>query len=160
MDYFARAADLKNGSKSGQFLPLPFHTFCLPQAAFYLNCDLLYRCMLIDDVATLFKILNLHKALSDYMQRINGANNRYIRTLGGHHSACLALPFTHLQVWKNFCLQNKAYHYPHKTLSSKVVNACPPSGDWEWGWYNPVIANLDPACEWPNSGLKGPDVHI
>jgi hypothetical protein len=118
--------------------------FASPQAAFHLNCDLLYKCMLIDDVATLFKILNLREALSDYMQRINGANVRYIRTLGGRCSACLALPFTHLQVWKNFCLQNKAYYYPHEILPSKVVNACPPSGDWEWGWYDPVIANLDP----------------
>jgi hypothetical protein len=160
VDYFARAADLKDGSKSGGFLPLPFRTFCSPQAAFHLNHDPLYKHMLIDNVATLFKILNLCKALSDYMQCIDGANDRYIRTLGGHCSACLALPFTHLQVWKNFCLQNKAYHYPHETFPSKVVNACPPSGDWEWGRYDPVTANLDPACKWPNSGLKGPDVHI
>jgi hypothetical protein len=116
--------------------------------------------MLLDDVATLFKILDLHEALSDYMQCIDGANDRYIKTLGGRCSACLALPFTHLQVWKNFCLQNKVYHYPHETLPSKVVNACPPSGDWECRWYDSVIAKLDPACKWPNSSLKGPDVHI
>jgi hypothetical protein len=160
VDYFVQAANLKNGSKSGQFLPLPFCTFFSPLAAFHLNCNPVYKCMLIDNVATLFKILDLHEALSDYMQHIDGANDRYIRTLGGCHSACLALLFTHLQVWKNFHLQNKAYHYPHETLPSKVVNACPSSGDWEWGQYNPVIANLDPACEWPNSSLKGLDVHI
>jgi hypothetical protein len=55
-------------------------------------------------------------------------------------------------------LQNKAYHYPHETLPPKTVNACPPSGEWELGRYDPVIVNLDPDCEWPHSGLEGMDI--
>jgi hypothetical protein len=76
VDYFARAADLKDGSKFGQLPPLPFCIFCSPQAAFHLNCNPLYKHMLIDDVAILFKILDLCEALSDYMQHIDGANDR------------------------------------------------------------------------------------
>ncbi|KAF8808233.1 hypothetical protein BYT27DRAFT_7222975 [Phlegmacium glaucopus] len=156
-DYFAQAANLGNGPPS-QVLPMPARTFCSSQAAFHLNRDPSYKCMLIDDVATLFNIPDLREALSDYMQRII-TDGGYIRALGGRRSASRGpLPFTNLQIWKKFCLQNKAYHYPHETLPSEAVNACPPSGEWELGRHDPVIANLDPACEWPHSGLKGHQV--
>ncbi|KAF8817000.1 hypothetical protein BYT27DRAFT_7325734 [Phlegmacium glaucopus] len=159
-DYFAQAANLGNGPPS-QVLPTPARTFCSSQAAFHLNRDPSYKCMLIDDVATLFNIPDLCEALSNYMQCII-TDDGYIRALGGRRSASQGpLPFTHLQIWKKFCLQNKAYHYPHETLRSEAVNACPPSGKWELGRHDPVIANLDPACEWPHSGLKGLDtVHL
>jgi hypothetical protein len=115
--------------------------------------------MPINEIATLFSIPDLHEALSDYIQRITNANDEYIRVLGGRRSASRGsqLPFTHLQVWKKLCLQNKAYHYPHETLPSKTINACPPSGEWELGRYDPVIVNLDPDREWPHSGLEGLD---
>ncbi|KAF8808091.1 hypothetical protein BYT27DRAFT_7097852, partial [Phlegmacium glaucopus] len=103
---------------------------------------------------------DLHEALSDYIQCIANANDGYIRVLGGCRSASQGsqLPFTHLQVWKKLRLQNKAYHFPHETLLSKTVNACPPSGEWELGRYDPVIVNLDPDFEWPHSRLEGHQV--
>ena len=114
--------------------------------------------MPINDLATLFNISDLHEALSDYMQCISNSNDRFIRVLGGRHSARGSqLPFTHLQVWKKVRLQNKAYHYPHETLPFKTVNACPPSGEWKLGHYDSVIVILDPDCEWPHSGLEGLD---
>ena len=55
-------------------------------------------------------------------------------------------------------MQNKAYHYPHETLPPKTINACPPSGEWELGHYDPVIIKLDPDVKWLHSGLKGMDI--
>ena len=155
VDYFAKAADLKKIPPSGRVPQAP-HTFSSPQAAFHLNRDPSFN-MPIDEIATLFNIPDLHEALSDYIQRISNVNDGYIRALGGRRSASrgVQLPFTHLQVWKKFRLQNKAYHYPHETLPPKTVNACPPSGEWKLGRYDPVIVNLDPDCEWPRSGLEG-----
>jgi Plavaka transposase len=155
VDYFAKAADLEKAPPSGQVPQAQPHTFSSPQAAFHLNRDPSFN-MPINDIATLFNIPDLHDALSDYMQRISKADDGYIRVLGGRRSARGSqLPFTHLRVWKKFRLQNKAYHYPHETLPSKTVNACPPSSEWEFGRYDPVIVNLDPNCEWPLSGLEG-----
>jgi hypothetical protein len=157
VDYFAKAADLKKVPPSGQVPHAQLHTFSSPQAALHLNRDPSFN-MPINDIATLFNIPDLHEALSDYMQRISNANDGYIRVLGGRRSARGSqLPFTHLQVWKKLRLQNKAYHYPHETLPSKTINACPPFGEWELGRYDPVIVNLDPDCEWPHSGLEGLD---
>ena len=155
IDYFAKAANLKKTPPSSQ---VPLHTFSSPQAAFHLNRDPSFN-MPINDAATLFNIPDLHEALSDYIQRITNAESGYIRVIGGRRSTSQGsqLPFTHLQVWKKLRLQNKAYHYPHEILPPKTVNACPPSGEWELGRYDPVIINLDPDCEWPRSGLEGPD---
>ena len=158
VDYFAKAGDLKKAPPSGQVPQAQPHTFSSPQAAFHLNRDPSFN-MPINDIATWFNIPDLHDALLDYMQRISNANDGYIRVLGGRRSARGSqLPFTHLRGWKKFRLQNKAYHYPHETLPSKTVNACPPSGEWELGRYDPVIVNLDPDCEWPLSGIEGMDI--
>lgn len=159
VDYFAKAADLKTMPQSGQVSQARLHTFSSPQAAFHLNRDPSFN-MPINDIATLFNIPDLHEALSDYIQRISNVKDGYIRVLGGRRSASRGsqLPFTHLQVWKKFRLQNKAYHYPHETLPPNTVNVCPPSGEWNLGRYDPVIVNLDPDCEWPHSGLEG--IHI
>ena len=134
------------------------HTFSSPQAAFHLNRDPSFN-LPINDIATLFNIPDLHEALSDYIRRIANTKDGYITVIGGRRSASQGsqLPFTHLQVWKKLRLQNKAYHYPHETLPSKTVNACPPSGEWNLGRYDPVIVNLNPDCEWPHSGLEGLD---
>ena len=157
VDYFSKAADLKKTPPSGQVPQARPHMFSSPQAAFHLNRDPSFN-MPINDVATLFNIPDLHAALLDYIQRTSN-NDGYIRVIGGRRSTSRGsqLPFTHLQVWKKFHLQNKAYHYPHETLPSKTVNACPPSGEWELGRYDPVIVNLNPDYEWPHSGLEGMD---
>ena len=158
IDYFAKAADLEKAPPSSQVPQAQRHTFCSPQAAFHLNRDPSYN-MPIDDIATLFNIPDLHEALADYMQRISNVNDGYIRVLGGRRSARGSqLPFTHLRVWKKLRLQNKAYHYPHETLPSKTINACPPSDEWGLGRYDPVIVNLDPDYTWPHSGLEGLDI--
>ncbi|KAF8800624.1 hypothetical protein BYT27DRAFT_7262783 [Phlegmacium glaucopus] len=130
VDYFAKAADLKKNPPSGRVPQAQPHTFSSPQAAFHLNRNPSFN-KPINDIATLFNTPDLHEALSNYIQCITNANNGYIRVLGGRHSASQGsqLPFTHLQVWKKLCLQNKAYHFPHETLPSKTVNACPPSGE-------------------------------
>ena len=161
-DYFTQASDLKNGPPSGRISPTPFRTFCSPEAAFHLNRDPSYKAMSVDDVAVLFDIPDLREALADYIQRIAETNDGYIRTIGGRRSAPQgsALPFTNLKVWKKFRLQNKSYHYPHKTLPSMTINACHPSGEWELGQYDPVIANIDPTFSWPQSGLEGLDILI
>ena len=115
--------------------------------------------MPINDIATLFNIPDLHEALSDYIRHIANTKDGYIRVIGGCCSATQGsqLLFTHLQVWKKLRLQNKVYHYLHETLPSKTVNACPPSGEWNLGRYDPVIVNLNPDCEWPHSSLEGLD---
>ena len=161
-DYFIKAANLKNGQASSRIPPKPFRTFCTPQSAFHLNRDPSYKQMSVDDVANLFDIPDLREALADYIQRISGANDGYIRTLGGRRSAPQgsALPFTNLKVWKKFRLQNKSYHYPHETLPSTAINACHPCGEWKLGQYDPVIANMDPTFNWPQSGLKGMDISV
>ena len=159
VDYFAKAAGLKKMPPSGQVPQVQPHTFSLPQVAFHLNCDPSFN-MPINDIATLFNIPDLHEALFDYIQCISNAVDGYIRVLGGHCSTSQGsqLPFTHLQVWKKLRLQNKAYHYPHEALPLQTINACPPSGEWGLGCYDPVIINLDPDCKWPHSGLEGMNI--
>jgi hypothetical protein len=149
VNYF-KTTSVKNTSS-------PSRTFSTPEAAFHLNRDPSYKQMPIDEVATLFDIPDLREALSDYIQRVNRSGDGYIRALGGRRSAVKGcqLPFTHLQVWKKFRLQNKSYEYPHNPLPSKTVNASPPSNEWILGRYDPVIANLDPDFKWPHSGLEG-----
>jgi hypothetical protein len=165
INYFAKATNLRNSlvsSEQAAPAPIPFRTFSMPNAAFHLNRDPSFKRMLIDEVAALFDILDLREALSDYIQRINRVNDGYIRTLGGRRSALRGceLPFTQLEVWKKFRLQNTAYHFPHDPLPSKTVNASPPSKEWTLGRYDPVIANLDPDFNWPHSGLKGTNLII
>ena len=163
INYFAKATNLRNGLvSSGRVVSIPFRTFSMPDAAFHLNRDPSFKRMLIDEVAALFDIPDLREALSDYIQRINKVDDGYIRTLGGRRSALRGceLPFTHLEVWKKFHLQNKAYHFPHNPLPSKTINASPPSKEWTLGRYDPVIANLDPDFNWPQSGLKGMNLII
>lgn len=166
-DYFARASILSTSNASGGDVPgkhlCPLRTFCPSQStvAFHLNRDPPFKQMTIDETAVLFGIPDLHQALADYLQRLSRVNDGHIRVFGGRRSCTSKdthLPFTHLQVWKKFRLQNKAYHSPHQPLPSCTVNACPPSGEWSLGHYDPVVVNLDPANKWPHSGLKG--VHI
>ena len=113
--------------------------------------------MLVDEIAALFSIPDLCEALLDYIQHVNGADNGYIRMLGGCHYAIRGcqLPFTHLQVWNKFHLKDTAYHFPHNSLPSKTVNASPPFNEWILGQCDPVITNLDLNFKWLYSELRG-----
>ena len=64
VDYFSKAADLKKMPPSGQERTQMFPS---AQTAYHLNRDPSFK-MSINDVATLFNILDLHEALSDYIQ--------------------------------------------------------------------------------------------
>jgi hypothetical protein len=142
--------------------PSPSRTFSISQTAFHLNRDPFMTRTPINEVAERFHLPDLRAALGDFILRTRNANSSHITNIGGHRisSNVCPLSFTHLEVWMNFHLQTKGYHYPHPTLPPKAVNAAPPSREWPVGRYDAVMLNSDPLQEWPHSGLKGKELNF
>ena len=84
-------------------------------------------------------------------------NSGHVSSIGGRRFATKdsQLPFTHIEIWTRLQIQSKAYHHPHNVLPPQTINATPPSPTWPIGQYDTVIANTDPAKEWPFSGMTG-----
>lgn len=137
--------------------PIPHRTFSNGQMAIHLNRDPSMTHTLIDEVARQFRLPDLRAALGDFILRTQNANSSRIANIGSRRTSSSDCPlsFMHLEVWTNFCLQTKGYHYPHPTLPPKTLNAAPPSPQWPVGRYDAIILNLDPSQKWPHSGLKG-----
>lgn len=160
VNYFAKASRLENSDYIASLLhppPIPLRTFSTSRTAFHLTRDSSFKRMLVDDVASKFEIPDLREALADYIHRTESSNSHLVTSVGGRRSAIKGcwLPFTHLEVWRKVRLQSKPYHFPHNPLPAKTINASPPESEWTFGRHDAVIANLDPSCEWPYSGLQG-----
>lgn len=156
VDYFKIASQLKLGQI--QNAPQPHRTHqSSPNATFHLTRDPSFKRMLVDDVATLFNLPDLRPALGDYVRRSSQTEASSTALIGGRRlsSNTCALPFLYLEVWNQLRIQTKEYHAPHGILVAHTVNAHPPSPEWPLGHYDSVIANVDPAEQWPQSGLKG-----
>lgn len=156
VDYFKIASQLKLGQIPNA--PHPHRTHqSSPNSTFHLTRDPSFKRMLVDDVATLFNLPDLRPALGDYGQRISQTEESSTTIIGGRRLSgdTCALPFLYLEVWNQLRIQTKEYHAPHGILVAHTVNAYPPSPEWPLGHYDSVIANVDPAEKWPQSGLKG-----
>jgi len=64
------------------------------------------------------------------------------------------LPFEHLQVWFKLRLQMRDIH-TNSIMPAQTVLASPPKGNWQYGRYDSVVANIDGTKVWPTSGLQG-----
>jgi len=157
-DFFCHASALKQSLQNHQDIPFPLRTrACTNYVAFHLSRDPSFKRLLVDDVAQMYGITDLRPALSDYLQRIeNHSEGSHMDVRGRRLSQenC-DLPFSHLEVWKKVHLQSKAYYYPHPLLPSQTINALPLSPSSTFGQFDNVIINIDPAKEWPVSGLSG-----
>ena len=158
-DCFYRAAELKRSLRHHQDVPFPLRTHaCTNHIAFHLSRDPAYKRLLVDEVAEMYHIPDLRPALSDYLQRTSNNLDMQSRLdVGGRRlsQAHCDLPFSRLEVWKKVYLQSKTYHYPHTVLPAQAINALPPLNALSLGQYDNVIMNIDPAKEWPSSGLTG-----
>lgn len=156
VDYFKIVSQLKLGQIPNA--PQPHRTHqSSPNSTFHLTHDPSFKHMLVDDVATLFNLLDLRPALGDYGQRISQTEESSTTLIGGRRlsgNTC-ALPFLYLEVWNQLRIQTKEYHAPHGILVAHTVNVYLPSPEWPLGHYDPVIANVNPAEKWPQGGLKG-----
>lgn len=160
VNYFTKASRLKDSHQVlslAHVPPRPFRTFSTSGTAFHLNRDPSFKRMLVDEVASKFSIPDLREALADYIQRIESSGSHLVTSLGGRRSSNKGcdLPFTHLEVWKKVRIQRKSYHFPHRPLPAKTINASPPESNWTFGRHDVAVANLNPSCEWPHSGIKG-----
>ncbi len=160
VDYFQVASHLKSGKIKNA--PLPFRTHqSSHQVAFHLTRDPSCKRLTIAEVAEKYNLPDLWAALGDFLHRMDiepmADKKAFIRSIGGRRLApddC-PLPFTHLEVWERVRLQSKHYFFPHAVLPAQTVNASPPTSANPFGNSDAVIANLDPAQEWPTSGMNG-----
>ena len=164
-DCFYRAAELKRSLSNRQDVLLPLRTqACTRRVAFHLGRDPSYKRLLVDEVAVMYRIPDLRPALSDYLQRTsNNLDTQNRLDVGGRRlsQAHCDLPFSHLEVWKKVYLQSKTYHYPHTILPAQAINALPPlNSPSSLAQFDNVIMNIDPAEEWPSSGLTGVSVSL
>jgi hypothetical protein len=107
--------------------------------------------MLVDT----YGIPDIPAAFANYFHRINTG---HYHVIGGRRPACLitsSLPFSAINVWTSIRVQSKSFHHPHDPLLPQTIHASPPSPDWPYGRYDPVIISADPSAQWPHSGLKG-----
>jgi hypothetical protein len=158
VDYFYHASELKRLLQLRQDIPFPLRTnACSSHVAIHLGRDPSYKRLLVDEVAEIYHIPDLRPALADYLQRITFGNEQGLLDVKGRRlsQANCHLPFDHLEVWKKVYLQSKAYHHPHTVLRAQSINALPPLNSSSLGRFDNVIMNIDPAKEWPFSGLNG-----
>ncbi|KAF8970295.1 hypothetical protein BDZ97DRAFT_1914618 [Flammula alnicola] len=155
VNYFVRADSVSKHPYPT--MPTPLRTFVTPQVAIHLKRDPKFKRMLVDDAAQLFNLPDFRPALHDYITKMETNSSSRISSIGGRRFATKdsTLPFTHVEIWTKLQVQSKAYHHPHNVLPPQTVNAAPPSTKWPLGQYDTVIANTEPAREWPFSGMSG-----
>ncbi|KAG1879138.1 hypothetical protein F4604DRAFT_1880090 [Suillus subluteus] len=132
-NYFIKA---KAATASHGLCPHPPRTFTAGRTAIHLNYSPTCTGMKIDDVADEFNILDLHDAISNFLDAIHGFGISG-RSLIDHPST---LPFDRVQVWHTVRLQEVSFHDPCIILPVQTLHASPPCPE---------------EYEWPQSGLRG-----
>jgi hypothetical protein len=152
-NYFDKAEHLRRGEDPRA--PHPFRTFSVASTAFHLTRDSPFKQMLVDDVASMFRLPDLRPALADYLQRLKSHDSGL--SIGGRRMATpeSPLPFDKLQVWPRIRIQTKAAHYPNDILPPQTLNVSPPSKEWPHGRYDKVLVNTNHQLVWPMSGMNG-----
>jgi hypothetical protein len=153
-DYFQQAKRLLQQRKDST--PFPLRTFSIPSTAFHLTRDPAYKQMSLDDAAAKFSIPDLIPAVSYFLLRLQ-RNDNSIYAIGGRRprTANVVPPFNKVEVWTGLRLQSRDYYCPNVVLDSEKLNALPPTREWPVGRYDTALANIDPQCVWPRSGLSG-----
>ncbi|KAL4070606.1 hypothetical protein J3A83DRAFT_4372795 [Scleroderma citrinum] len=135
---------------------LSFLTFIAGLTAIHLNSSPSLCCILINHVAQISDLPDLHRVLSDYLN-CKGSLMQNFHSFGGQRK-CLPdvhLSFKDLHVWFQVHLQQKSYHDPSSVSSAFSVHTHPPNNKWKYGHYDAAILNVDQEAEWPLSGLQG-----
>ena len=96
-----------------------------------------YHSALIDDIATEFHLPDLWPALGDFCTA-----QSYGQRLGRRYSSpdCV-LPFEHLNIWTNFCLQQHSVQDPCIISPHQTVQAMPPTDNLPNGQCNMVLVH-------------------
>ncbi|KAF8424247.1 hypothetical protein L210DRAFT_3615138 [Boletus edulis BED1] len=141
---------------------LPPRTITAGSTAIHLNVEPIYRRQSIEEVARQYALPDLRAALADYVKRERRPSQRKFHTFGNARwsGPDADLPFSELQIWHKIHLQQKSYHLPNELGSTFTINAHPSDRDrtWKFGRYDAAILQVDPAHQWPLSGLMGHSV--
>lgn len=135
----------------------PTHrTFATPSTAFHLSNRPEYSRLTIAEAASIFKLPDLHPALADYVSRRTQAQQEP-RTISGRRigTNATSLPFKQLDIWTNVLVQTKPLYAQSDASRVHNVQARPPSGEWPYGYCDPVLLSTDPSVVWPGSGIRG-----
>ena len=153
-DYFQEAERLLQ--QRNDSTPFPLRTFSIPSTAFHLTRDPAYKQMSLDDAAIKFSIPDLILAVSYFLLRFQ-RNDTSVHAIGGRRprTASVVPPFDKVEVWTGLRLQSRDYYCPNVVLDAEKLNALPPTPEWPVGRYDTALANIDPQCVWPRSGLSG-----
>ncbi|KAG1893892.1 uncharacterized protein F5891DRAFT_1131119 [Suillus fuscotomentosus] len=161
-NYFSKATQFD--TLSHRQLTYPPRTFIGGTTAIHLNYDPSCNGVKVGDISVDYNILDLHFALSDFLQR--DARGRGIvhevtsrrRLLIDHPPI---IPFDRVQVWHSVRLQQTSFHDSSIVLPAQTVHASPSGPGWPKGRWDFVLVNIDGAAEWPKSGLtvKIPHLH-
>ncbi|KAJ6577731.1 hypothetical protein B0H19DRAFT_1337416 [Mycena capillaripes] len=156
VNYFTSSVSLAEGDQSE--VPQPFCTFASADGstAFHLNRDHVGNRLRVEEAAKKFSLPDLQEALLAFIRRSHDADDRVV--IGGRRPANLAdgsPDFTFLQVWHHVRMQARSYHDRNQFLVPETINCEPPQAGWPFGRGDPVVVNLDPAHQWPKSGLEG-----
>jgi len=136
-DFFSRSTWLlKNITPS---TPLPLRSFHTETTAFQLNRLPSLKEVTVDEIATKFKIPDLHPALADYIRRARTLHSTIFKLGQRRTSPTDAdLPFTHLNVWYSVRMQMRTTDVMDVTDPQRVC-ASPSSEEWPFGRYDTVL---------------------
>ncbi|KAG2046507.1 hypothetical protein BDR06DRAFT_1014664 [Suillus hirtellus] len=155
-NYFNRAKDIT--ALSHQACPGPPRTFTTGNVAIHLNFNPTCTGMKLDDVSDNFNLLDLHHALSAFLQ-CDTRNGNMTHGVGVPRRSLIdrppILPFDRVQVWHTVRLQQVSYHDLSVALPAQTLHASPSSPEWLKGQRDAVLVNIDGQYEWPQSRLKG-----
>ncbi|KAG1905438.1 uncharacterized protein F5891DRAFT_1183385 [Suillus fuscotomentosus] len=116
--------------------PHPPRTFTADNTAIHLNYSPTRTGMKIDDVADEFNILDLHDAISNFLQ-LDARNRDVIHEVGVSRRSLIdrpsTLPFDRVQVWHTVHLQEVSFHDPRVILPAQTLHASPPCPGWPKG---------------------------
>ncbi|KZP15179.1 hypothetical protein FIBSPDRAFT_750832 [Athelia psychrophila] len=90
----------------------------------------------IADAAQLFVLPDFHPSLGDYFVLAQSHSERNGRRKS---SSDCELPFTHLNVWRSFRMQQHSTQDPRILLPPRTVQALPPATDMPYGRCNTVL---------------------
>jgi hypothetical protein len=138
--------------------------FIAENTAIHLNFSPSRSGVKLDDVSTDFNLLDLHVALSSFLQH-DARERGIVHGVGGPRQRPSIdrppiLPFDRIQLWNMVRLQLKSFHNPDIVLPAQTIHASPPGPGWPKGRQDAILVNVDTAYEWPKSGLSGESFFI
>ncbi|KAG0697850.1 hypothetical protein DFH29DRAFT_1003402 [Suillus ampliporus] len=155
-NYFSKAKQFATLGR--RELAYPPRTFIGGTTAIHLNYDPSRGGVKVEDVSIDYNILDLHIALSDFLQRDARARG-VVHEVASRRRPLIdrppILPFDRIQVWHLVRLQQTSFHDSSIVLPAQTIHASPSGPGWPKGQRDFVLVNIDRAAQWPKSGLTG-----